>query len=310
MLEQVPVVRPLLGTSRADVEYSLVSQNQPRREDHTNSDTKLTRNRIRHELLPLLERDYNPNIRRVLGETAEIALAEDDFWRNHVANLVSRWHQKVHRMRLQGHDGITNGFLSAEVALQRHALRQFLEWHGITADFQHVEATRRCVLGEISSANLPGGWRATVDGNWLSLITPASGEDDSSSAEAYAYLLPIPGRTTVSEAGITVVATHVKEEAAAAEPPGTLLRASTFGRDATIRNWQPGDRFRPAHSGSEKKLKELFADKRIPPEQRRLWPVVLSGVQIVWVRGLPVARDFAWVPGSGDALRIEVIPNT
>jgi hypothetical protein len=58
----------------------------------------------------------------------------------------------------------------------------------------------------------------------------------------------------------------------------------------------------------EKKLKELFSEKRIPAEQRPSWPVLLSGSQIVWVRGLPVAHDFAWVPGSGDALRIDVLP--
>ena len=75
MRENLPVVRPLLGTSRAEVECYLVSLNQPWREDHTNSDTRLTRNRIRHELLPLLERDYNPNIRQLLTETAEIALS-------------------------------------------------------------------------------------------------------------------------------------------------------------------------------------------------------------------------------------------
>ena len=45
--------------------------NQPWREDHSNQDTQFTRNRIRHELLPLLERDYNPNLRQLLSETAE-----------------------------------------------------------------------------------------------------------------------------------------------------------------------------------------------------------------------------------------------
>lgn len=309
MLEHLPVVRPMLETSRADVEFYLVSLNQPWREDHTNSDTRLTRNRVRHQLLPLLERDFNPNIRQLLSETADVALAEEDFWQGYVANLVSRWHQKVRGMRLQGHDGITNGFLSAAVAVQRHALRQFLQWHGITADFRHIEDTRRCAIGEISSANLPGGWRAAVDGNWLRLIPPASANDDKSSTEEYAYLLPIPGRSVVTEAGITVVATHVPAEAAAIEPPGTLLRASALVGDAMLRNWLPGDRFRPAHSGSEKKLKELFADKRIPADQRPLWPVVLSATQIVWVRGFPVAHDFAWVPGSGEALRIEAFPS-
>jgi tRNA(Ile)-lysidine synthase len=72
----------------------------------------------------------------------------------------------------------------------------------------------------------------------------------------------------------------------------------------TVRNWRPGDRFWPVHTGSDEKLKRLFAEKHIPAEQRRNWPVALSGEQIVWVRGFPVARGFAW-NGSGDAVRIQ-----
>ena len=77
-----------------------------------------------------------------------------------------------------------------------------------------------------------------------------------------------------------------------------------LGRELVIRNWRPGDRFWPMHTGSEEKLKRLFAEKHIPAEQRPSWPVALSGEQIVWVRGFPVARAFAW-SGRGNAVRIE-----
>jgi tRNA(Ile)-lysidine synthase len=308
MLEHMPVVRPMLETSRADVELYLVSHNQPWREDHTNSDTRLTRNRVRHQLLPLLERDFNPNIRQLLSETADIALAEEDFWQTHVASLVSRWHQKVRGMRLQETAGASAGFLSAGVAVQRRALMQFLEWHGLKADFHHVEELRKCALGEAPSANLPRGWRANRDADWLQLIPPAAEGDESPTSEEYSYLLPIPGRTVISEAGVTVQATIVPTEAAALESPGTLLRAAVIGSELILCNWHPGDRFRPAHSASEEKLKRLFSRKRIPSEQRPLWPVALSGGQIVWVREFPVAHDFAWVPGDGDAVKIEILP--
>ncbi|MFZ1133927.1 MAG: tRNA lysidine(34) synthetase TilS [Candidatus Korobacteraceae bacterium] len=308
MLEHVPVVRPMLETPRADVEYYLVSLNQPWREDHTNSDTRMTRNRVRHQLLPLLERDFNPNIRQLLSETADVALAEEDFWQPYVAALVSHWHQKVRGMRLQESAGAGAGFLSAGVAVQRRALMQFLEWHGIKADFHHIEEVRRCALGEAPSANLPRGWRANRDGDWLQLIPPASATDEPTADGGYEYVLPIPGRTLISEAGVTVQATIVHTEAAALESPGTLLRAAVVGSELTFRNWHAGDRFRPAHSASEEKLKRLFSKKRIPAEQRPLWPVALSGGQLVWVREFSVAHDFAWVPGDGDAVKIEILP--
>jgi tRNA(Ile)-lysidine synthase len=93
---------------------------------------------------------------------------------------------------------------------------------------------------------------------------------------------------------------------ASLEPPGSLLRAADLGSELVVRNWKPGDRFRPSHSASEEKLKRLFSKKRIPATARSSWPIALWGSKIVWVRGFLVAHDFAWQPGSGNAIRIDL----
>jgi tRNA(Ile)-lysidine synthase len=308
VLEHCRVVRPLLETLRAEVERYLQSLHQPWREDHTNRDTKLTRNRIRHQLLPLLERDYNPNIRHVLSETAEVALSEEDYWRDHAASLASRWHQKERCMRLQEREGSADGFLSSGIAVQRRTLKHFLEWHGITVDFHHVEAARMCAVGDGSTVSLPHGWQARRDGDWLELVAPTAAFEKQEVPHHWQHVLSIPGKRDIPEARITVSAILVSAEAAVLQPPGSLHIARSVGTELILRNWQPGDRFRPAHTASEEKLKRLFSAKRIPVAQRPLWPVGLSGAKIVWVRGFPVAHDVAWVPGSGDALRIDVQP--
>jgi tRNA(Ile)-lysidine synthase len=64
----------------------------------------------------------------------------------------------------------------------------------------------------------------------------------------------------------------------------------------TVRNWRPGDRLESPSGQGRKKIKTLLLEGRIPAEQRKLWPVVLSGSQIVWVRGFPVARPFRMGP--------------
>ena len=153
--------------------------------------------------------------------------------------------------------------------------------------------------------DLPCGWLARREGDWLELDPPKTQTDDL--AGSYKYPLPIPGRCAVGEVRLIIQATVVPADEAAGETPGSLLCRARLKQELTIRNWQPGDRFRPAHTGSEEKLKRLFAEKRIPADQRRVWPVALADSQIVWVRGFPAAHDFAWVPGSGDALRIDVL---
>ena len=292
----IRIIRPLLETPRAEIEDYLRKLDQPWREDHTNSDTQFTRNRIRHELLPLLERDYNPNLRKALSETAEIARGDEDFWNATIGG-------ECLETRVNPHELLLGGFESLHVALQRRTLKRFLHWNGLATDFHHIEALRHCALGGSETVSLAGDWQARREGNCLCLKPPQAIE----SYAAFRYALPVPGELQIPELTIKLRTAVISAEAAAQEPPGTLLRAQ--GLDVlTLRNWLPGDRFRPAHTGSEGKFKQLFAEKRIPANQRPLWPVALSGNQIVWVRGFRVGHDFAWTPGSGDAVRIDIVP--
>ena len=304
--DAIRIIRPLLETQRTEVEQYLASIGQPWREDESNRDPRFARNRIRHELLPLLERDYNPNLRELLNQAAEVALAEEDYWQRKAESFLVPSNTSPGRIRLCDNLSHADGLLAESLALQRRVLKSLLERHGLPTDFHHIEALRRCAVGETSKVDLPGGWLAIRDGEWLELKPPAT--QPASLVASYECSLPIPGKCDIPEARLTAQATVIPADAAVDEPSGSLLCRDRLGQALSLRNWQPGDRFRPAHSGSEEKLKRLFSEKRIPAEQRPLWPVALAGSQIVWVRGVPVAHDFAWVPGSGDAVRIEVLP--
>jgi tRNA(Ile)-lysidine synthase len=81
------IVRPLLNTRRAEVEAYLHQRGQTWREDATNRDVSLTRNRVRHELMPML-RQFNPAIDLALARLAEIARDEEAFWQAEVARVL------------------------------------------------------------------------------------------------------------------------------------------------------------------------------------------------------------------------------
>jgi tRNA(Ile)-lysidine synthase len=81
------ILRPFLNTRRTDIEAFLHQANQPWREDSTNTDTAYTRNRVRHELLPLL-RDYNPNLDQSLANLAELAREEESRWQAELSRLL------------------------------------------------------------------------------------------------------------------------------------------------------------------------------------------------------------------------------
>ena len=196
-----------------------------------------------------------------------------------------------------------DNFAELPLAMQRRLLKQLLESQQIAVNFEHIEKLLRCALGETRRAELPGGWLAMRQGGCLELRASRKAPPFS----GYQYCLPVPGEIYIPELGLTVRALPVAPEFAKdVGTPENLLSAELLGPGLTIRNWQPGDRFHPTHTGSEKKLKHLFAEQHIPAEQRATWPIVLQGDKIVWVRGFPAARAFAW-SGSGDAVKIEVL---
>jgi tRNA(Ile)-lysidine synthase len=91
-------------------------------------------------------------------------------------------------------------------------------------------------------------------------------------------------------------------------PPGYnpehLYAPQSLAKELVVRNWRPGDRFWPAHSKSPKKIKELLQEQKVAREERSRWPVVVSGEEIVWVRGFPAPRHLRPAKGERGAILI------
>jgi tRNA(Ile)-lysidine synthase len=150
------LIRPLLSTSRQQVERFLLSLGQPFRHDASNLSPRFLRNRVRAQLLPALERDYNPQLRQALCETAEIAAAENAC----LDDLVSA----VLGPPLDPEAGIDLPLFQAQpVAVQRRILRRLCRPHRLALDFAQLEGLREFALaGRAGSVQLPRGFAAEV----------------------------------------------------------------------------------------------------------------------------------------------------
>ena len=155
------LIRPLLGTSRQQVEEYLRSLGQPFRHDASNLDPRFLRNRVRAELLPALERDYNPQLRQALCETAEVAAAENAFLEELVSAVLA---QAAESSGASPEQGIEVPLFQAQpVALQRRILRRLCQPHGLALDFAQLEGLREFALaGRAGSIGLPRGFSAEV----------------------------------------------------------------------------------------------------------------------------------------------------
>jgi len=296
------IIRPLLCISRDEIETYLESLGQPWREDETNRDRRFTRNRVRHDLLPLLEREFNPNLRAVLSGAAEVSRGDEEYWQALLQGELLRRLKPTEGAAVPPRRLSLDGFAELPLALQRRLLKRFAEDARLALDFDHVEKLLRCALGDLFKAELPSNWLAERRGECLTLQIL---ESVSTSAPDYEYVLPVPGEVRIEGLGLTVRALTVAEEFAREMTDPSPLSAALIGAELTVRNWRPGDRFRPVHSRSEEKLKRLFAEKHIPAGQRPSWPVILHHGEIVWVRGFPAAHAYEW-KGRGQAVSIEI----
>jgi tRNA(Ile)-lysidine synthase len=243
----VELVRPLLRVPRARVLAYCREHDLPWLEDETNRDRAWLRNRVRHELLPLLERRFNPRVREALLRTA--ALLADD------AAALDGWTRREYRR--DGGGLVLDG--SLPVAVRRRLVRRFwAEETGLPPlPSRHVE---RLLAGP---ASLPRGWRGERRDGRLWLRAAASDRP-----APFSYVLPVPGAVDVPEAGVRVT-------------------AEGEGGPLVVRSRRAGDRLRPWGGRGERKLQDVLVDAKVPRDERdRLAIVTAPDGTLLWVVGV------------------------
>ncbi len=284
------VIRPLIESSRAEIETYLGRIGQPWRTDRTNRETRFARNRVRLETLPTLRRAFNPRLIETLGRTIDI-LEHEDAW---MEQTVADWMDS--RVFRDGSDFVLDigGLESQPVGFVRRVLRRALRLAGSPmrdVGLDHVERLRSVLAPDKSGRiiELPGAVGVERSFDTLRFFT----QDPSPSG--YMYRLPIPGRVEVPEIGAAFEARIVRREVVGTDKPNgnrVFVDGESLGRCVNIRNWKGGDRYDPDGLSSAR-LKTLFRQRRIPMRKRLQWPVVVARSSIVWVASFPVSRDFA-----------------
>ena len=195
-------------------------------------------------------------------------------------------------------------------AVQRRVIKAIGEQAGLPLEFKHVEEILRFAHENGppgKELSLPLGWKLVREPEAMLFVTPDLRRQQEPVAD-YEYSLTVPGRVLVVELGGVIEALRLNPDAEVAEyNPQQLLRAELVPKELTLRNWRPGDRFWPAHTKAPKKIKELLQERHVAQPERRLWPVVVSRSEIVWMRGFPVPARWLARPGE-QALLIRETP--
>jgi tRNA(Ile)-lysidine synthase len=300
------IVRPLIGIGRVEVEQYLRSRGLTCREDSTNATLQFARNRIRHELLPLLEREWNPNIRETLAQTAEWARAEEAYWDSEVERLASSLITRKESFVFINAKNLAGLPLAVARRLVRWAMEQVRgDLRGI--DFGHVEAILALGAGGEGHGRVQApGLDVLRSFEWLRFGGLGSyGMID----RAYSVEVSAPGIVRVDSIPLEI-SLELIEKSETCDPAAYVYNGevgldwgSLSGR-LVLRNWRPGDQYQPIGRSREEKIKTLFQEFRIPIWERRHWPVLTDGGSIVWARRFGPAANCAAKAESGAVLQI------
>ncbi len=285
------VVRPLLRTRRAQLEAYLREIGQDWREDSSNRDLRHARNRVRHGLVPRRGRTFNPRGREALAETAGIARSEEEYWQSEVERVLPEvWEARTKRL---------TGLAGLPLALRRRVVIAVAESLGLRLEFRHVEEILG--LGIATPAMLPEGWVVSRTPGWWQFELGHGTEAIS----GYECVLAVPGVVHVPEVGARFEAVIAPGNTVAGYNPDQMFDPTLLQKELTVRNWRAGDRFWPAHSKTSKKVKELLQERKLTGRERKLWPVVVSHGEIVWLRGFPAPARLRPREGAKEVLVIQ-----
>jgi tRNA(Ile)-lysidine synthase len=282
------IIRPLLQVTRSQVVEWLGERNLSWCEDATNQDLRFDRNRIRYELIPRLEAEWNPQLSGILAQTADWALAEDEYWRLEIPRLTANWLRFANGAVIVNADQLN----VLPVAVVRRVIREAIEQVKgdlLSVDFFHIEKVR-CLAGVQNGegrVQIPG-LEVVRSFNWLRFV-----KRPDATVPLGVYLSLTPNNGVYNEDGKALDWEKVCREVE--RQPGAAL---------IVRTWRPGDQYQRRGRVGAEKLKKLFQEYRIPSWERLNWPIVAVGRTVAWAGEFGPAAEFAVDTNSRTVLRI------
>jgi len=273
------LVRPLLECTHSELVEWLTQNKTPWREDQSNTDKTILRNKIRHTILPLLEQELNPNIRNNILRTMNILRAENE-WMNEqllATSTTTPLPLALHRRHLRNwlfeQELPSVGFETIEqiIALQNKAQG--------TA-FVELDRTHRLVI-EYGKLRIEKNTKSTPSPTWELKTTNGTGwkKDHGKGAG----ILPAEASISATKVGSKIL---------------------------TVRTLQPGDRFAPLGMKHARKLQDIFTDLKIPRTRRTTIPLIFCDEEMIWIPGYRIAEGWQIQSPQAPAIHLHLSNKT
>jgi tRNA(Ile)-lysidine synthase len=303
------VVRPLLEIDRTEIEAWLRQHEITWREDDSNQDRTYARNRLRHDILPLLRENFNPKLDAALAHLATLARDEESYWNAELCRAPPTPNPQPQVIAVAE---ITH----VPPALARRRVRQAVALatgNHRSIDFAHVERVLQMARSQAGHDRFQApGLDVCRSFDFIRLAPATTPADDPSN---FSFAIQVPGSVELP-GGVTRITLQVLEKQGAKQgtnqPCATVVNEldwQRFGRDRSapsleLRNWRPGDQYRRVGHSKPEKIKFFFQEARIPLWERGNWPIITYNESIVWARRFGAAAEFATGPETRSVLQV------
>ncbi|MEQ8224968.1 MAG: tRNA lysidine(34) synthetase TilS [Candidatus Eremiobacterota bacterium] len=297
-------IRPLLNTGRKEIELYAERYRLCYREDQTNWDQNFLRSRIRHRLIPLLKKDFNPNLSEGLERTIHIFKKEDEF-----LDSLAEKSLKIIIIHNEDEELVLNAerLKHYNLALKRRILRIALFNilnNSTDVDYDYTERIIKLLTGETGKLlELPG---LTIRKSYGTLIFSKNFHE--SEPVLYEKSLAVPGETISEFFGIKVkIEIMDYSDISYNSPFKARFDGASIKGPLILRNRRKGDKFIPLGMKGKKKLKDFLIDEKIPGHKRDSIPVITSGEDILWVVGMRIDDRFKVTRKSKKIIHMEIV---
>jgi tRNA(Ile)-lysidine synthase len=312
------IIRPLLQLNRSEIIAFLDKNGLKYISDTSNRDTRFLRNRIRHDLIPLLKTSYNPKISQSLNRLALITRSEEEWIEDVIHPLFEKAVFSIQNGQISFSVSILNGI---HVAAQRRIIRKAIastKGDLRRIDFAHIDSVTNLLDRgpEYGALDLPDRIRIQRKGdvllfsrekNTMRNMDVKSGRPEMFTFE---YIIAKPESLFIEE-----ISAHINFTEIGIENLPDLCHAGQntgfFDRDAlsfplVLRNFRHGDRFTPLGMTGTQKIKKFFIDKKVPRKERARCPLLLCRGKIIWVAGYRIDESVKVKSSTKNVLKVEL----
>jgi len=285
------IVRPLLAVGRRELRALVQDAGLPFRDDPSNEGTDYARNRIRAEVLPVLEEIAPAAERNVaetraeLGEEADAleAIVAEELERSGAAAAGAIAFERLERL------GPALRRLVLRALAERASGRRVALGRGRAAEILRLAGDP-----EGGVVELGGGIEARIEHGHVRFAT--AGEPEPAEA-----LLTVPGSCRFGRWEVRAAMSSGTDPVA--DPETAVLDPELLQAPLVVRSWREGDRIRPLGLGGSKSLQDLFTDRKVPRSLRRSLPVVTSEGRVAWIAGVAVSEEFV-APAAAERVAV------